>query len=619
MCMTLLQKTPRLPAPRPRAVRRAVRYVGWAVLTGLGLLGPAVGWGADAPGVSAASAQPPGLLQPSSPLRGLAAHPRETCTVVAEWLEAFATRPLDAFRDEHMQAVFGRTYDEGEGVWRQAWYSGPLNNCLQHVPKPAAIGPLAIFAPKAAPADMAMTRRLLPHSAVLSQAFNQFPGPYSAPVITAFVRQVREQYQRANNLAAAAQQAVATMADFSRLNPQGAEVQALTRLAADDQQRLRTHLARRRSEVAPALAQAWLARLEALPRNLATAGTLKSQAKTELGIWQAGLPPDQAGALQLRVEALMADCLGTEARARQALLADTPPTRQGARALVAWETDFRADFGPYPPNATVFEALAALEAARQRVLSAVLPAWQADLARTDAADLPAREDELAGLFGPRVAQSTSLYAAFKTPLTQRQAQLRERQDAEDRRLGKLDRYRLQDLKLPEGLGGSVLTALFEGRFDRVGLRPGSNEVGELVDGYMRTFARQCRAQLREPAELMNTECVVAPPTSWGVREGPLPNCSRYRQVPSGLYAERSLLEAWRARSNEQGLGVMKDLGAMVTGQVKPGALVQRAVDAAALAVAGSQLVSNNRCDNAALGHLQLNLENFLRGRPGERP
>lgn len=253
------------------------------------------------------------------------------------------------------------------------------------------------------------------------------------------------------------------------------------------------------------------------------------------------------------------------------------------------------------------------------VLTALLPAWQAELARAGSADLPAREDELVGMMGPRLAPSSPLYVAFKTPLTQRQAELRERQDGEDRRLGKLDRYRLQDLKLPDGLGGRVLTALFDGRFDLVGLRPGSGEVGELVDGYMRTFARQCRDQLREPTELMNTECVAAPPSGWDVRDGPLPRCSRYRQVRSGLYAERSLLEAWQMHSNEQNLGMIKDLGAMATGQLKPGAVVQRAVDAAALAVAGSRLVSNNRCDNPALRHLQLNLENFLRGRPGERP
>lgn len=614
-------ETPPRPLGRCSAARRLSESLLGIALGGAALLAPTVGWGSEAPSrlAAAGGAPPPALLQPSSPLRGIAAHPRETCAVVAEWLEAFASRPMDGFRDEHMQAVFGKPYDDGDGSWRVAWYNGPLNHCLQHVPKPAPIGPFAIFVPKQAPADLAMTRRLLPHSNVLLQAFNQSPGPYAAPVINAFLKQVREQYQRANSWAAAAQQAVVTPADFARLNPQGPDVQALNRLAPDDLQRLRNHLAQRRREAAPSLAQAWLAQLEALPRNLASAATLKAQAKAELGTWQSALAPHDAGALQLRVEALMAECLNTEARARQARLADVPLTPAGARTLVAWETDFQNDFSPFPPNAVVLEALAALDAARQRVLSALLPHWQAQLARTEASELPAREAELAALFGPRGSRSSALYAAFQTPLAQRQTVLQERQDAEDRRLGKLGRYRLQDLTLPDGLGGRVLTALFEGRFDRVGLRPGTNEISELVDGYMRSYARRCRAQLREPVELLDTECVTAPASPWNVQDGPLQRCIRYRQVPTGLYAERTLVEAWRARVNESAMGTMKDLGAMVTGQVTGGALVQRALDGAALAVAGSQLANHNRCDNPALAHLQLNIENFLRGRPGERP
>lgn len=614
--------------------------------------------------VAAASRAPGGtLLQPTSTLPSLASAGSRTaqCGVLAQWLESAGLRgaatarrvlqpaeALEAFRDEHLLAVFGKVYDDGDGQWREAVAQSVITPCLQ--PQTARqpgnlLGLLRGLADGAPPdPNSPEVRRAQEFAPVLRQAFSSqanhqpgLAGPLSPPAITAHVRQVREHYQRANALADRASQAPADLATFRQLDPAGAGPRALGRLTADDRQKLADHLAQRRAALAPALAQAWLATAEGLPSTPEGAATLRA-GQRDLADVLPLLPAETRQALGARADALVEAGVAAEVQAQEARLAGTPATADGARSLVAWEAAFNQRFGDFSAAPSVQRALRTLSDTRTQVLLPLLPGWKAQLAAMapTGAEVAARRAELAALFGPAAGgRGHPLQAEFNAALTAREAAVRQLQAAEEQqRLQTAQRaaavavagpagaavMKAGDFNRPAGPAGEALGALFAGDFSRVGIEATSMEMSTLVGAYISGYSRKCKSHLSDPVELMRTVCDRESITYQGrgtIYEREVSRtCVQSHQEPTGVFAERSLHEATQARMSEKMGASMRMVFGMLSGRGGLESMAGMVGNVKTLAEAGQQAAALNTCDSPALARLRVNVENYLRGQPG---
>lgn len=609
---------------------------------------------AAAPVTAAARASGPARLRPTSSLPRLADAGSRTaqCGVLARWLDSTgpqaaaqsgrlmpATAYLDAFRDEQLLAVFGQVYDDDGGAWREKVHQSVVLPCIQ--PGLAAQSTNAIGllrrAFEGAPPDPASpeVRRTMALAHVLRGAFVPQPGALSPAAITAHVQQVRLHYQTAHALLDRADQASIDLAGFRALDPTGPEVRGLRLLAAEDRQRLTELLAQRRTALAPSLAEAWLARAQAAPRTLDSAAPLQAELR-DLADVQALLTPAARDAWRARAEGVLDAQLAGELQVARERLDRLPGGEPGAQALAEWAADFQRRFAAFGTAPSVQALQQALVEARTRTLAPLLPPWRARLAAMPAssAEVAARRAELAAWFGTEPQLQGPLHAEFKAELDARELAVRRQQDvAEQGRLqaaqqaqagsGGAGSLQAGGFTPPDGPAGSPLAAVYEGSFGRVGLEPTSLAFRTLVSGYIRGYSQRCRAHLQDPVELMRSVCERESVTTQGIgmyQREVSRTCVSWREVPTGVFAERSLQAATAAQAYQAGTSSMREVMNLVAGPGGRGgnplaAASQAAAQLKALGDSGEQTAAVNACDSPALKRLRVNLEHYLHGRP----
>lgn len=352
---------------------------------------------------------------------------------------------------------------------------------------------------------------------------------------------------------------------------------------------------------------------------------------------RAGLDEALAAA-QSRIEASLA----ADVQALEDRLAMTPATQEGARTLVEWETAFNQRFGDFGSAPSVQHARQTLADTRAKLMLALLPAWQAQVAKMPGTptEVAARRAEMSAMFGPADDKRTPLFAEFKAPVDAREQDLLQQFAAEDQaRLQQAQRaavlaaagpggeavLKASDLKRPGTAGGKLLGALFQGEFDPIEVEPGGWEMSALVGGYINAFSDQCRAQIADPVELTRMVCDAERVTTRNGLEVSR-DCVRSHQEGTGVFAERSLHEATKARAPEQMAGTVRMAFDMANSRdfalniansrnlLEQGSA--RLAAAKDMQEASAETVRTNGCKSPSLKRLRVNLENFLRGGPG---
>lgn len=646
--------------PEARQMRFDLPRAGLASVVNLGpsqapAQTPTLAAGAASPPVTAGRGNAQAWLRPSSALPALTSAPNRTaqCGVLAQWLETTAVRPgqsasrgvpaaeaVDAFRDEHLLAVFGHTYDEGGGGWREKVFQSTVGPCIQPgmAAQPRnALGILRGLVEGAPPEpNSPEVRRTQAFAHVLRSTFGGQPGALTPEAIQAHLQQVRLHYQAANALAEAAQASATDLARFKALDPAGAELRGLRLLSAADRQRLVELLNQRRNALALPLSQAWLAAAEALPRTADSALLLRREQQERAEVL-ALLPAEQRSALLARLDVLLEAQLADELRAHEARLTGFEASEAGAQALAVWGRSFQPRLSEFPQLQGVQRVRQAWLDARARVLAPLLPGWRQRLAAMPAssAEVAARRADLVEWFGTEPALQGPLYGEFKQALDARELAVRQQLDQDEQARVQQARQaqrasgeggaamQAQDFKRPPGRGGEALAAVFEGRFSQVGLEPPSLAFRSLVNGYMRGYSQRCRPHIADPVELTRSECERESVTTRGIgmyQHETSRTCVAWREVPTGVFAERSLYQATLANPMETATGGLREVMDMVNvtgrGGTNPlAAATQTAQQLQALGNAGQQISADNACEAPALKRLRVNLENYLQGRP----
>jgi hypothetical protein len=577
------------------------------------------------------------VLKPQSTLSSLssASGTRARCDALLRWLESgsapggrSAAGLLDVFRDEHMLAVFGRVYDQDGGAWHREAYESAMAPCLGLRPPPRGLFG-RLFAPE--PPDPEQVRQLSRYAGVLRQAFDGQRGPADAMQIGRFLADARHQLERANALMAQADDTAADLASLTQLRARAAEARGYTRLSAADRQLVQQHVAQREAELLPAIVQDWLAQARATPPSTQAALQLARdhwQLRRSLG----ALPPQLASELDREVQQLVDAGIAPELQAEQERLRAIAPTREGAQALTDWEREVLGRYAELK-SPTLDQAVRGLDEARTRVLSALLPAWKAQVAALGSgADVAARHAELTALFGAGGERLAALRQEFRAPLEERRAQIEARVAEDERaRLAQAQRasataatstgpgrpvvLSASDLAVT-AVNGAVVRSLFRGSFEDITAAPGSTEISALASGYMQQFWRQCPKHIADPVELTRQECAAETVTRNGYGMEISRSCSSYRTVGTGVYAERSLVRASSSRGMDQMGASMRSMMDMMKGG-NPLAMAANMVNVVkAYSEAGADAVASNACDGAALERFRVNLENFLTGKPG---
>ncbi|MFG6464078.1 hypothetical protein ACG04Q_21075 [Roseateles sp. DXS20W] len=584
-----------------------------------------------APPSAAPVPQGPNLLAPTSPLPSLASasSPAARCGVLAQWME---TTLLDgaeqeAFRDEHMRAVFGRTFDD-DNTLRMVVHDTEVAACVRPKPRPAqpvsAIGLLRRVMPDDSPdvSSSPQAQRVKRLEPVLREVMGYTSGPRLRGSISAHVLRVRQQYATANQLANMANRGNAEQVLSKELAPERHTVRELTLLLPADRERLLATLTEQRARVAMDRINAWLDKAQALPRNLAGAAELH-KGRQQLAEVMGMLTPDRHATVRSRVEGLLDEMLAPTLSDVTQRVARVAATREGARTLVTLQQDFERQLHSYGDLPSVQRAYQSLLDARNRVLPPLLPAWQAQLAATPArrAELDERRDELVALFGAHVAVDDAHYAAFKAPLDARADELVQRLNAEEKARRARERQaaraaaaaaglalKAEDFKAPGGPGSTAMVALYSGDFQRVGAARGSAALGALADGYIAEFSGRCREHLVDAVQLTEPKC-----TLWQTQEQNYREVSRHCihsiNVPTGVFAERSLLDAKASRHGERGI---QTLGSILS--LNPKAMMGL-LEADAWDGTARKAVAAHACTAPALKRLRVNLEAYFLGKP----
>lgn len=577
------------------------------------------------------------VLRPQSTLTSLAnaSGTRARCDVLLRWLDSGSATPalrgatLDVFRDEQMLAVFGRTYDQDGGSWHQETYQSTIAPCLGLRPPPRGLlGRL--FSPE--PADPEQVRQLSRHAYTLRQAFEGQRGPADATQIARFLADVRDQIQRANALMVQADEAAVDLASLTQLRARAAEVRGYTRLSAADRQLVQQYVAQRESELAPAIAQQWIAQARATPPSTEVALQLARDHK-QLRRTLGALPPQLSDELDREVQQLVQAGIAPGLMAEQDRLLTIPATLEGAQRLNEWERDVLGRYADVKAPA-IEQATRALDEARTRVLTALLPAWKSQIAAMGSGtEVAARREELKVLFGAGGQRLAALQQEFRAPLEARNQQI-EARIAEDEKARLAQAQRAS--ATPAGKGqpvalsasdlvvtasnGAVVRSIFQGNFEDIVPAPGSTEISALSSGYMQQFWKQCAKHIADPVELTRQECASETVTRNGYGMEISRTCSSYRTVGTGVYAERSLNRAISSRGVDQVGASMRTVMDMMMGGGKGGNPLAAAANMVkvvqAYSEAGGDAVASNACDGAPLERFRVNLENFLAGKPG---
>lgn len=183
---------------------------------------------------------------------------------------------------------------------------------------------------------------------------------------------------------------------------------------------------------------------------------------------------------------------------------------------------------------------------------------------------------------------------------------------------------------------NLVTLLMQGRFAVINTSAASSMFNALYGSYLNAYAQQCAAnpktRPKEFVEMTNLQCVQQGITTTYYRNGTFsesaPYCTRWKDVPSGMFADPKMWEVKKKLdaaflgdtykhlfAATKGLGLGLGVGAAVMPNVK-----QIAEAAMARAKDMKALIEMNGCDSPGLMRFQENLRLYAMNRPfGIRP
>ena len=161
---------------------------------------------------------------------------------------------------------------------------------------------------------------------------------------------------------------------------------------------------------------------------------------------------------------------------------------------------------------------------------------------------------------------------------------------------------------------SELMAIYLGDFSHSRLEPGSVLVSGLLKNYLYAYGRQCNAYLpANKVQITESECAEEQITYMGGVENSR-SCIRWREVPTGLWADPYLYSAANQLERRAGLNLV---GNMLSSQ-DPFSSRAIADDVIAIGNDMDNLIRQNKCGNAGLNRFEANLYNFVQGKPALR-
>ena len=388
----------------------------------------------------------------------------EKCDVLLKWLEtAKASAPpsrvgttmlpaeeIAVFRDDNMLAVFGRRYDDLDNRQRIDLMEKVVGKCTgearseprQPMPRPSIrvggmdLGRLSASAgarPRPLPREYAEEFR--PYGEMLHEAFGGRPGRFEPATITRYLGQVRQQISWLNAaLSPVASTGVGAEAFLKLEEARGTIDKEASLLRAQERNAARQYLEHKESEMAPAVARAWLASADKDGKDLDAAQRLEEGHRQMTSVL-ARLDAAQKNSAEEEYSRLLDRDIAAAVQAETAKLRATPATWQGAQQLAATEAEFQRKFGAFSNTAAFQAGTSAIAKERERILPAVLPAWERKVAATPTqeSELGARGQDLQGLFPTAADRSSDLFARFQKPLLTKQDELNTKAEAEDRR------------------------------------------------------------------------------------------------------------------------------------------------------------------------------------------
>nr|WP_319490671.1 hypothetical protein [uncultured Desulfobacter sp.] len=161
---------------------------------------------------------------------------------------------------------------------------------------------------------------------------------------------------------------------------------------------------------------------------------------------------------------------------------------------------------------------------------------------------------------------------------------------------------------------SELMAIYLGDFSHSRLNPTSVLVSGLVKNYLYAYGRQCNAYLpANKVQITESECAEEEIIYMGGVENSR-SCIRWREVPTGLWADPYLYSAANQLERRAGLNMV---GNMLSSR-DPFSSRAIADDVIAIGNDMDNLIRQNKCGNAGLNRFEDNLYNFVQGKPALR-
>ena len=386
----------------------------------------------------------------------------EKCDVLLKWLEtAKASAPpsrggtmlpaeeIAVFRDDSMLAVFGRRYDDLDNRQRIDLMEKVVGKCTgearpeprQPMPRPSIriggmdLGRLSANAgarPRPLPREYAEEFR--PYGELLHEAFGGRPGRFEPAAIMRYLGQVRQQIAWLNAaLSSAASTGVSAAAFLKLEEARGGMDKGASLLRTEERNTARQYLERKESEMAPDVTRAWLANAEKDRKDLEAAQRLEEGHRQMSGVL-ARLDGAQKNSAEQDYNRLLNRDIAESVHAETAKVHATPATWQGAQQLASTEAELQRMFGAFSGTPSFQAGISAIAKERERVLPAVLPAWERKVAATAVqdSDLDARKQDLQTLFPAPADRSSDLYARFEKPLLTKRNELKAKAEAEVR-------------------------------------------------------------------------------------------------------------------------------------------------------------------------------------------
>ncbi len=627
---------------------------------------------------------PPPVLPLRSSLPSLSsAHGEQAkCDILFRWLElgkaiapgkragaALPPQMMDIFRDETMIAVFGKPYDSMENGARIELSEKAFAPCDGDARRPAArpmdnrrpiqiaginLGNVRLAEP-AAPLPPEYRQEFAQYTELIHEAFAGHPGRFEPAAVTEYLQKVRDQVGWANAATSAAAAAPATLEAFRLIQESyNQTVQKAAMLRPDERDLVRAYLARRLSDLAPAVVQGWLATAATLPQTVESANALLNTRTQMAGVFNS-LSDQQRSAAEATLARALDSDVSPAMQAEAAKLTSLRPNWQGAQDLGTQEAAFLSRFGQFSASSSYTSAISQFDAARNRIYPAVLPEWRKKVAaaQLQSGDIASLRDQLKVLFVSPSDRALPLFQQFEQPVRERQAQLDAHVAEDERRrlaeaeLAAADEARRQEklsggaqpispvrtdqasavgpvaagaLKVGSGPNADILNAIFEGAFEKINLDRSSPDFEAIGGGYIEGFSAQCFNHLpANRVQIMRTECdeYWVTRNGWGVELSR--SCISSHQEGTGVFADPELYAALHSTPVQAVGSAFRSIFDILTSGGNPlTAPLNMAANLIQLKNDAHAVVTENGCTSPAVKRFQKNLELFALGKEGLR-